>query len=97
MVGDRVDETGAEILPAETELLNEPDGHGQHPPLPWRIEHELAVVARQRGDSAHLASLGPNRIAQSRCTPIIASRLTSTANSSSVAPSLPAGRSGSTM
>lgn len=94
--GDGRDELLAEVFPLQTESLDERDGHRQCSAFPRRGEDQLAVVAGERGLSLHVRDRGVE-CAHRRATPIIESRVTSSASSASVLLSVPAGRSGSTM
>ena len=75
------------------------DGHRDYAAFPRRREHEFSVVTRQRGGAVHERDLVGQSVrftAHGRCTPIIASRVTSDASSSSPRRSVPTGRSGIT-
>ena len=76
--------------------MHDGERHAEHAPLPRRVEDQLTVLARERSRTRHPLHLGPNELAHSRATPIIASRVTVVASSASVAPPVPAGRSGTT-
>src|ERR1700686_3821335 len=84
----------SEVVPLPTGALHDENGHGMGPRLPGCLEHRRPVRPRQRG----LGEPGVTDIvdAHSRATPIIESRVTSAASSSSAISSVSAGRMGST-
>lgn len=76
-------------------MLERHDAHAERAALPRLLEDELAVVARQRGGGAE-RRVGGRQPAHGSAVPIMQSRVTIPASSSSPRSSLPAGRSGST-
>ncbi len=109
--GDLGHQAVAEGVPVEDPVVAERDRHAEDPPLPGGLEDQLAVPARHGQVVAQVldplvAHPRPRPSVRGRvgargaptfATPIIASRVTNAASSSSVSPSVPAGRSGSTM
>jgi hypothetical protein len=110
--GDLGDQAVAEIVPVVDLRVAERDRHPEDAPFPRRFEDQFAVFARHgqvvaqvldprvahRRPSVRYLSVTPGVAGASTfATPIIASRLTRAASSSSVRPSVPAGRSGRTM
>ena len=102
--GDLVDEAGAELVPLVEMVVAQHDRHAEGTPSQGASKTNSPFL---RG-SADGPSISPTRSSASRhhsasagaltvATPIMASRVTSAANSSSESPSVPAGRSGSTM
>src|SRR5262249_24691914 len=97
------------LAPGINALVVEGYCHTEHAALPERVEHELAVLTRQSLDPLHVRNfrIGPTSAAGrhtytavgagTRATPIIASRLTISASSASLRPSVPDGRSGRTI
>src|SRR5438270_9642693 len=94
--GYGLDEVTAEEVPRQPQALDESHGQGQRPRFPRRREDQLAVVARKGAGAVHEGHVVGQFCSQSRCTPIMESRVTTPASSSSVIPSVPAGRSGRT-
>ena len=109
---DLGDQAVAEVVPGVDLVVAQRDRHAEDAPLPGRLEDQLAVLARHGqvvaevldalGRSSSLRRVSRGRAgrcagAPTLATPIMASRVTSAASSSSVSPSVPAGRSGSTM
>jgi len=104
---DRVRKVTPKVGPRHTEPVDDYHGHAKRPPLPGLLEHKLAIVARERhlvteggidggqvaGSLAHLIA-GPRTLGNA--VPIMESRVTIAASSSSLQPSVPAGRIGST-
>ena len=82
----------AEQLPLERPLLVQGDGQAKNPGLPWRLENQLAILPRQRDLFWQFLVQTP-----ASPTPIIESRVTIFASSSSLSPSVPAGRFGNTI
>src|SRR5262249_53698905 len=96
-----------ELRPRDARAFERDDGHPEHAPLPWLLEHELTVRAREWRsackraidvgelcfDRAHATAPSGS---SARPVPIIESRVTSPASRSSDQPSVPAGRSGRT-
>ena len=64
----------------------------EHPGLPGRLEDKLTVAPWWGSDTLDVEQVAPHR----RATPIIESRVTSPASSSSLRSSVPAGLSGTT-
>ena len=110
--GDLGDQVVAKVVPGVDLVVAQRDRHAEDAPLPGRLEDQLAVLARHGQVVAQIldALVGHRRLRPSSprprratagaptfATPIMASRVTSAASSSSVSPSVPAGRSGSTM
>ncbi len=97
---DRVDQALLELRPGERALAVKRDRNAERAALPRIGEHELSVLPRQRDLPAHAGDRGVDLCAhRGDCglvTPIMQSRVTSLASSSSPIPSVPAGRSGST-
>ena len=90
---DRRDELPAKRLPIAVEArLDDRCAEAEHPRLPRRLEDEFTVPSRRSGGTVDVEQLGVH----SRATPIIESRVTSAASSSSDRPSVPAGLSGTT-
>ena len=85
-------------------MPDDAERQAEHPPLPRRFEHELAVPARKGRRPTHLRDLrahdnrrgNPLPGRHGRAVPIIASRVTRVASASWPSPSVPAGRSGRT-
>src|SRR5439155_22197998 len=97
MRGDLGDKAKAELVPSQAKRFDDADRHRQRASLPGCGEDQLAVAARERDAPAHVDDLRSNRaVAHGRATPIIASRVTSLAKSSSIIPSVPCGRPGRT-
>src|SRR5205823_13070837 len=103
---DVVDEGVPEAAPWVHSLLVERDGDAKCAPLPRSLEDELAVASGERGVALHVRDVGIGLGGHGQrarageltfTTPIMESRVTSFASSSSARPSVPAGRSGSTM
>src|SRR5439155_22163981 len=92
----RGNEPSPKVAPLAPALLDQRERHAKHASLPWCVEDELAVLARERGFACHAPHLGTHVSAHYRATPIIASRVTAPASSSSLAPSVPGGRAGTT-
>ena len=104
---DRAREVAPEVGPRHVEPIEDDHCHAERPPLPGLLEHKLAIVARERhlvteggidggqvaGSLAHLIA-GPRTLGNA--VPIMESRVTIAASSSSLQPSVPAGRIGST-
>ena len=109
--GDLGGEPIAEGVPGVALAVAHGDRHAEDAPLPRCLEHQLAVLARHRQvvaqvldplvahrPSARSPAAAPLAAgAATFATPIIASRVTSAASSSSASPPVPAGRSGRTM
>jgi hypothetical protein len=93
---DGGDEALPKLVPVEPAQLYDGERHAEDPPLPRRVEDELTVLARECSRTRHLLHLGSHERTHSRATPIIPSRVTVAASSASVAPPVPAGRSGTT-
>src|SRR5665213_1879795 len=77
--------------------------HRQDAALPWRVEHRLVGFGLDRAEAVHPAHV-VNRIHGAASSgrlaspvPIMLSRVTSVASRSSLQPSVPAGRIGTTM
>src|SRR5215510_1999632 len=51
---DLVDEAPLEFLPGVVALIVEGHGHSEDAALPWRLEHQLAVLARHRDGALHV-------------------------------------------
>jgi uncharacterized membrane protein YoaK (UPF0700 family) len=105
--GNRRDEVPSEVRPRSARPLEHDNAHPQRPSLPRLLEHQLPVIARQLGVDAerivHRRKLGRVRahaIAFARAlgtaVPIMQSRVTIAASSSSLQPSVLGGRIGST-
>src|SRR5512132_2004612 len=94
-----------EFAPWRSRALEHDDAKAERSALPDLLEDQLAVRARQRrsytyrfvdiGESGGCTHAGVSW-ATGTATPIIASRVTIAASSSSSQPSVPEGRSGST-
>src|SRR5262249_40860983 len=103
-VGDLGDQLRLELAPLEAVVVAHRHGHPEDAALPRLVEHELAVLPRQRGGALHIGDLTPPDRSHPAAgagrpptaTPIIASRVTKPASSASLSRSVPAGRSGST-
>src|SRR5205823_5960349 len=96
VIADDGDQPLAKWLAVAAEArLDDGSGQTENPGLPRSVEDELAVAPR-RGGGAVDVKLQRHRGAHNLATPIIESRVTSAASSSSVRPSVPGGRSGST-
>jgi len=104
---DRAREVAPEVGPRHVEPIEDDHCHAERPPLPGLLEHELAVIPRQRGlvaeggiDGGQVARLGAHVIAGApavgSAVPIMQSRVTAAASASSLQPSVPSGRIGST-
>ncbi len=97
---DDRDESLAELVPGEEVPLVERHGHAEEATLPRCVEDEFAVAARRGGRALHVDDGLAHRFGvfeAAFATPIIESRVTIRDSSCSVSPSVPAGRSGSTM
>ncbi len=55
MRGDLGDEPLLKRLPLEAEVFDDADGHTERPPLPGRIEYQLAIAPRRRRRPCHRA------------------------------------------
>ncbi len=96
-----------ELIPGKCLLVAQRDSHTEDAPLPGCLKDEFAVLAWDgeivaHVDDAVVAHRSPPAVTAAAgsvafATPIIASRVTSAANSSSDMPSVPAGRSGRTI
>lgn len=92
---DGVDEAPAEVVPLSPCPLDHENAHGHRPRLPGMVEYGLAVGTRERLFREGIGERG--RVGRhSRATPIMASRVTSSARAASSSPSDPLGRVGST-
>src|SRR5436190_8535170 len=94
----------AKVVPGISAIFAEQNREAEGSALPRRGEDELAVLSRQGGLAlevgdavvdAHRAPLSAGM--RGRATPIMQSRVTMPASCSSVQPSVPCGRCGSTM
>ncbi len=95
------------VVPRQAEPVERDHDHAKRPALPRLLEHELAVVARERHPVAE-GGVDPGQVARScahliagwlavgTAVPIMQSRVTIAASSSSLQPSVPSGRIGST-
>ena len=86
-------------VPAAMEAKRQRDG--ERPPLPFRMEQRVVRIGVDRPHAMHAAHVmgavhGTLSGVLALVTPIMLSRVTSSANCSSLKPSVPAGRSGST-
>src|ERR671934_185592 len=88
---DLGDQLLPKALPLESVSLRQRDGDSERTALPRLLEDELAVRARRR---RRALDVDRHRVS-GRPVPIIASRVTSCASSSSDSSSVPSGRSGS--
>src|SRR5262245_60542529 len=86
----------AELLPREAPRLVQRHRDAEHATLPRRREHELPVAPWRRRRAGEVQRRGHEPGPFAFATPIIASRVTSLASSSSASRSVPAGRSGRT-
>ncbi len=107
---DPGDQMPAELLPLDGPRVVQGDDEPEGAALPGLLEDELPVAARQRRlaaerllergvrrrRSGHAAQAATPVGAPTTATPIMASRVTSAASSSSLIPSVPGGRCGST-
>ena len=89
-------------VPASEKAASE--GEGEDAPLPLDVEHRLVRLRPHRPEAVHAAEIvapvhrfRPSAGARASPTPIIESRVTSAASSSSLMPSVPEGRRGTTM
>src|SRR5205085_9328751 len=90
---DRHDEVLAKRFPITVEArLDDRGAQAEHARLPRRLEDEFAVPARRSGGTVYVEQLGVH----SRATPIIESRVTTSARASSDRPPVPAAPSGTT-
>src|SRR4030095_11989006 len=56
-VGDLGDQLGLELAPLEAGVVAHRHGHAEDAALPRLVEHELAVLAWQRGGALHVGDL----------------------------------------
>src|SRR4029434_2899241 len=56
-VGDLGDQLRLELAPLEAGVVAHRHGHAEDAALPRLVEHELAVLARQRGGAGHVGNL----------------------------------------
>src|SRR5262245_36776049 len=56
-VGDLGDQLCLELAPLEAGVVAHRHGHAEDAALPGLVEHELAVLARQRGRALHVGNL----------------------------------------
>ena len=98
-----MNEVPSKLIPGHLELIEHGDSHPERTPLPRFLEHELSVIARQRGVTSErrvdrrkaapaVCQTRTGLLAFGSAVPIMQSRVTIAASSSSLQPSVPSGR-----
>src|SRR5262249_52894630 len=104
---NRTREVPAKVRPRRAEPVERDHSHAKRPALPGLLEHQLAVIARERRlvaeggvDRGQVALSFAHLVAAwwavGTAVPIMQSRVTIAARSSSLQPPVPSGRIGST-